>query len=518
MNKLLLEIFSEEIPAKMQLNSLRELQALLSEAIPNSNITSLISPRHMCFSIDGFEMKDTIAIKGPKTSANEDQLNGFMSKYNIKGLDKLTVENNTYYFKRHLSHEESLSELSSSISSALNKMVWPKSMIWNNHNLRWIRPIHSIACLLNDKSLPITFGHIQSSYKTYGHRSQQSREIHLTSSDINSYIKALNEGGVIVSQEERKSIILEEISKIIQPLNLTLITDNNLLEEVVGLVENPTVFLGTIDQQFMTLPKELLVTSLKNNQKYLLLNDSEGNLAPYFIIVSDVKPSDGGKSIIAGNERVVRARLSDAQHFIKSDLQVPFESLLQKLHKIQFHKDVGTLHSKVMRIKNIAQSISSEIGIDETNVTRAATLCKNDLVTSAVGEFPELQGIMGYYYCKAQGENEAVVKAIRDHYKPYGPSDSIPETIEGSILAIADKLDTLNSLFAVGIKPTSTKDPYALRRAAIGIIRIISNCELLLNKIKLGASTEVTNFIIDRAKNLYKGNELQRITEAITRV
>jgi glycyl-tRNA synthetase beta chain len=516
MNKLILEIFSEEIPAKLQKYAIKKLDELLIEVIPNSNITPLISPRHIIFSIDNFQLENTKNIKGPKTSATKDQLKGFLSKYKIESLEELTVENNIYYFKKHLTDEETLCELSNNISIALNKMVWPKSMLWNSYNLKWIRPIHSIACLLNDKILPVTFGHIKSSNKTYGHRSQGSREIELQSSDLNNYLEQLKQGGVIASQEERKSTILNQISNIIEPLKLTLISDSELLDEVVGLVENPNVFLGKIDQQFMSLPGELLVTSLKNNQKYLLLNDLQGQLAPYFIIVSDIKPSDGGNSIIAGNERVVRARLSDAQHFIKSDLQIPFGSLMSKLHKIQFHKDIGSLYAKVERITKIAEKITSDIAIDPTDTVRAAELCKNDLVTNAVGEFPELQGIIGYYYCKAHGENENVAKAIRDHYKPYGPNDSIPETIEGSIVAIADKLDTLNSLFAVGIKPTSTKDPYALRRAALGIIRIISHNDLLLNKIKLDVSSDVMEFIIDRAKNFCKGKELDRIMTVLS--
>lgn len=517
MSKLLLEIFSEEIPAKMQIIAIEKLIKLLLEAIPHSNITHFISPRHICLSIDNFQLVNKISIKGPKTSFDSNQIDGFLKKWNITTIDELTIREGIYFLEKELSLEESLDIISSNISNVLSKMVWPKSMTWNNYTLSWIRPIHSMACLVDNAVLPIKFGHITASHKTYGHRSQNSKEIILNSADLDDYKKSLRDVGVIVSHHERKEIILDQISQIITPLDLNLIKDEELLDEVVGLVENPKVFLGKIDHTFMSLPKELLTISLKHHQKYLLLNDAAGNLAPYFIIVSDIEPDDGGKAIISGNEKVLGARLSDAQYFIKTDLQIPFESLIDKLHKIQFHKDVGSLYEKVMRIKEIATSISNQLGIDPAHIIRGAMLCKNDLVTEAVGEFPELQGIMGYYYSKANDENEVVSKAIRDHYKPSGPNDSIPETIEGCIVAIADKLDTINILFAVGIKPTSTKDPYALRRAALGIIRMISNHKLLIEKLKLNASNEVIEFICERAKNLYKGPELEKVLAVLKR-
>lgn len=517
MSKLLLEIFSEEIPAKIQLIAIDKLTKLLLESIPYSNITHFISPRHICLSIDNFQLVTKVSIKGPNTSSDINQIDGFLKKHNIATVDELIIRNSIYFLEKKLSLEESLDSISKNISNILSKMVWPKSMTWNNHTLKWIRPIHSIACLIDNEVLPIKLGHITASNKTYGHRSQNSKEIILDSSDINDYRESLRKNGVIVSHNERKEIILNQILEIITPLNLTLISDTELLDEVVGLVENPKVFLGKIDHKFMSLPKELLIISLKYNQKYLLLNNAAGDLAPYFIIVSDILPDDEGKAIILGNEKVLNARLSDAQHFIKSDLQVSFESLIDKLHKIQFHKDVGSLYEKVMRIINIANNICNELGIDSTYIRRAAMLCKNDLVTGVVKEFPELQGIVGYYYSQAHGENEIVAKSIYDHYKPSGPNDSIPQTFEGCIVAIADKLDTINSLFAVGIKPTSTKDPYALRRAALGIIRIISSHELLINKFKLNASDEVIEFICERAKNLYKKPELDKILEVLKR-
>jgi glycyl-tRNA synthetase beta chain len=517
MSNILIDIFSEEIPAKMQQDGLAKLTVLFAEAIPHSNITSFISPRHICLSIKDFNSIQTLNIKGPKVDANPEQLQGFMKKYNIAKSEDLTIKDGVYFLERVLSADESQDAIAKNILKTLGAMVWPKSMSWGDYKLHWIRPIHSIACFLDDLPLHIQFGHIKSDTKTYGHRSQNSREIELNSANLNQYLELLNGGGVIIPQQKRKQMILEQITSIITPLKLNLIPDIGLLDEVVGLIEKPKVFIGKIDYKFMSLPHEILISSLKTNQKYLLLNDQLGNLAPYFIIVSDIDPDDEGQAIIKGNELVLNARLNDAQHVIKSDLQVPFESLIDKLHKIQFHKDIGTLYEKVMRIQEIASDICDQLGINATYVRRAAVLCKNDLVTQAVGEFPELQGIVGYYYSKAHGEIEIVSQAIKDHYKPSGPKDSIPSTLEGCIIAIADKLDTLNSLFAVNIKPTSTKDPYALRRAALGIIRIILHHQILIDSIKLNAIPEVVEFIAERAKHLYKSQELDQILVVLKR-
>lgn len=517
MSQLLIDIFSEEIPAKMELNGLEKLTSLFAEGISHSNIISFISPQHICLSIDGIKPIQTLNIKGPKVNANIEQLQGFMRKYNITTSDDLIIENGTYFIDQVLSQEESRDVMAKTITKILSRMVWPKSMSWGDYNLEWIRPIHSITCFLDDIPLQIKFGHITSDTKTYGHRSQNSKEIQLNSANLDIYLELLYNGGVIISHKERKQMILDQITLIITGLNLNLIQDNELLDEVVGLIEKPKVFIGKIDSEFMSLPNEILITSLKNNQKYLLLSDQSGNLAPYFIIVSDIDPDDKGQAIISGNELVLKARLNDAQHMIKSDLQIPFASLTDKLDKIQFHKDIGSLYDKVIRIKDIANNICNQLGIDPTNITRAAILCKNDLVTGAVGEFPELQGIVGYYYARAFGEDLVVAEAVRDHYKPSGPNDSIPKTIEGCIIAIADKLDTLNSLFAINIKPTSTKDPYALRRAALGIIRIILHHQVLVDRIKLNSSSEVIEFISERAKHLYKDQELKTIVKVLKR-
>lgn len=507
----LLEIFSEEIPAKMQLSSVYKLQTMIQDHFVASKVSASISPRHMCVHAADLRLQTEIVVKGPKVDAEKTRVEGFMRKHNLSNASALTIQNGVYFLKKDLSFNEAITEMSKTITALLAKMVWPKSMQWSDHELRWIRPIHSILCMLDDTILPVEFGHLRSSNVTYGHRSIASQPIIIPSADLGQYYSLLKAANVIVSQEERKTIILQQINHISNRLDLTLIRDEELLDEIVGLVENPKLFLGRIDDGFMSLPTEVLMISLKQHQKYLLVNDAEGKLAPYFMIVSDIKPDDGGKAIIAGNEKVLKARLSDAQHFLKTDLQKKFEDLAAKLHKIQFHQKVGSVFDKVMRVKDIAKLICKQLNISSFTCERAALLCKNDLVTQMVGEFPELQGIMGYYYAKASGENEEVAAAIRDHYKPCGPSDKLPQTLEGCIVSIADKLDTLQSLFSIGIKPTSTKDPYAMRRAAIGIIRMITAHSLMLEKMKLPVLSSVKDFILERAKHLGATQNLDQV-------
>jgi glycyl-tRNA synthetase beta chain len=520
MSKFLLEVFCEEIPAKMQLDCSQIFKNILCEALNiKSEVVHCCSPRHFAFTIDDFNLKTKIEIKGPKTNAPENAIQGFMNKYGIHNKNDFLEKDGVFFLERSLSYEEAITELSHSISSAMHKMVWPKSMSWGNNSIRWIRPIHAITCMLDDKIIPVELGHIKSNNITYGHRSQGSNAIEIKSADASQYIQLLKQNGVIVSQDERKESILDQISLITKPLGLNLIYDDELLNEVVGLVENPFVLLGKIDQQFMSLPKEVLITSLKSHQKYLLLN--KGNeLAPFFIIVSDIKPDDAGATIVEGNEKVLRARLSDAQHFIKTDLKTSLESFSEKLHKIQFHKDIGSVYEKVLRIKSIAGEICKQLNIPSDNSERAAQLCKNDLVSQMVGEFPELQGIIGYYYAIAQGETNEVALAIRDHYKPSGPNDSLPETLIGCIVAIADKLDTLQSLFSIGIKPTSTKDPYALRRAAIGILRMISSRKELMQNLnikKLDINNDVVEFMQERGRQMFKDSQFDEVCNALER-
>ncbi len=508
MSKILLEIFSEEIPAVMQLEGLEKFISTICTTLDiTTQIDGLVSPRHLCIIINDYKLNDKISIKGPKIMAPQEAIKGFMNKYNINNINELKEANGVLILERLLSQKECIDELSKNISTAIGKMIWPKSMLWNQHNIKWIRPIHAITCILDEKVLDIKLGHIKSGNVTYGHRSQGSPKIQIKSSDPIEYRDLLKQNGVIISHKERKQSILDQIDLIIKPMSLMLLDDKSLLDEIVGLVENPLVFLGRINSSFMSLPTEVLVTSLKNHQKYLLLQDKNMNLAPYFIIVSDISPDDGGVTIINGNEKVLMARLSDAQHFIKTDSKTQFMNFSEKLHKIQFHKDIGSVYEKVIRIKDLANKICNQIKIDSKAAEQASRICKNDLVTQMVGEFPELQGVIGYYYAIQSGYNEDIAIAIRDHYKPCGPNDSLPETLVGCIVAISDKLDTLQSLFNIGIKPTSTKDPYALRRAAIGIVRMISTHNELMNNLNisaLGTTKDVMEFILDRAKQLLK--------------
>ncbi len=521
---LLLEVFSEEVPALMQQNSTIQLKKLMCEElnISSASITTFVSPRHLVAHISNFDLASALIceIRGPRINAPKQAIDGFMRKYSISNMQQLEQINGFFVLKHNPSHDEIVQKLADKLSTILQKIVWPKSMMWGNYNIRWIRPIHAILCLLNNLVIPIRFGHLIADRITYGHRSQHSPQVTIADANVERYVDALKSVGVILSAEARQEAILREISNLTSQLGLRLVDDVSLLQEVVGLVEKPHVLLGKIDEKFMRLPKEVLVTTLKYHQKYLLLQDEYGELAPYFVIVSDIVPHDDGSTIISGNEKVLCARLSDADHYIKTDLQIPLLDRTVALKKVLFHKDIGTMYEKVYRIATIAKLIAMQLSdggkiLPLDDIERASLLCKNDLVTQMVGEFPELQGIVGYYYALAQGENYGIAQAIKEHYKPCGLNDSIPSTLFSAIIAIADKLDTLNSMFEIGIQPTATKDPYALRRAALGVIRIALKYDEIMHNVslkKIGIRDDLIAFMTERNKNM---DDLTRIDDVL---
>lgn len=378
-------------------------------------------------------------------------------------------------------------------------------MRWGSGDTVWVRPLHSILCIFDGKIVPVEFAGVKAGSVTYSHRFLSPKAI--TISKAGDYESALRSAKVIANRDERKAEIKKQMEKAAKGFSVK--DDEYLLEEVTGLVEWPVVLMGNIDKQFMDLPPEVLSTVMKKHQKYFSLADKSGKLAPHFLTVANMEAKDGGKAIVAGNERVLRARFSDARFFWDQDRKKKLDEWAAGLKDVTFHAKLGTVADKVARIEALALQLADYAKADKKLVQQAACLCKADLVTGMVGEFAELQGVMGRYYALAQGEKPEVADAVRDHYKPQGPTDSVPSSPVSICVALADKLDTLVSMFAIGEKPTGSKDPFALRRAALGIIRIILENNLRLPLMPLLDEAPMRDIA------LYKAHDkLARQTEA----
>jgi len=483
MPQLLLELFSEEIPSGLQIRAAEQLKEAIAarfsvDGLPFKKIAAYATPRRIAVVVDGMEsaVNDSEEERrGPRIDAPEKALEGFCKStgLNISDLEKRKTEKGEFYFA--IIKKEG-GEVSDVIQSALHDILcnftWPKSMKWGENNIRWIRPLHNILCIFNEKEIPVKFGHLQANNKSFGHRFLSPKEFEVK--DFADYEKKLEKNFVILDTQKRKEVIKEDADKLAKSCGLTIKNDESLLDEVAGLVEWPVVLLGRIEDKFMSVPQEVLITAMRSHQKYFSLLNTHGNLAPYFITVSNIKSEDSGARITNGNERVLRARLEDAKFFWDTDRRNSLESRIPDLEKIVFHAKLGTVAQKVERMSELAKILS--VWIPHANlisVERAARLSKTDLVTEMVGEFPELQGLMGCYYAIESGEKKEVSDAIKEHYSPLGPNDECPTEPVSVAVALADKIDTLIGLFAVNEKPTGSKDPYALRRAALGVIRII---------------------------------------------
>lgn len=512
MNQLLLEFFGEEMPANMIAKFAQSLfntilkEELSIQGIPSSeNFQIYYTPRRIVASLNNLQLPSSSLseeIRGPRLEAPEPALLGFLRKYNLENKSQLTIRDGFYFYTK-ITQANSLAEaVRTAIENALNKASWPKSMRWGNHNTRWVRPLHSIVCMLNNEVVPINFGHLVANNTTLGHRFLSNDNIVIPSADYQQYQQLLRNHKVVVDATERKQIILQQISAIAQQKSLELLPDEELLDEVANLVEYPVVYCGEIAPQFMKLPAEVLIITLKKNQRYFMLQNSQGELAPYFIIVANIIGEDGGKTIIEGNQKVLRARLSDAMFFFENDCKTPLVSRFEQLDNIVYHTDIGSVAAKVKSVEQMAQKLCKYLNVEATHVLRAIRLMKTDLVTEMVGEFPELQGVMGYYYARNDQEHELVAIAIKEHYKPLGPKDTLPSNEVAALIALADKLDTISQLFAINIRPTGSKDPFALRRAANGILRIIKEYKWPINLEqdlpKLGISPSVIQFILER--------------------
>ena len=530
MPDLLLELFSEEIPARMQRQAGQDLKRLVTNALVERNLTyegaqAFVTPRRLALHVVGLPSAQPTSReerKGPRVGAPEAAIQGFLKSVGLARVEDATIEKDPkkgeFYVavieKPGRSTSEALAEI---VPAIVRAFPWPKSMHWGDyrpaerlvglagmeagmdpgtisalhtgrHTLRWVRPLRGILCTLatpNDATeiVPFAVDGVASGDVTWGHRFMAPEPIAVRRFD--DYVEALRKARVVLDADRRKAIILEDAKTLAFAQGLTLIEDEGLLEEVAGLVEWPVVLMGEFEQDYLDIPPEVVRATIRANQKCFVLRGPDGGLANRFILVSNLIARDGGAAIAAGNARVVRARLSDARHFWLTDLKdlpdtkdkaaKPLDQRLAKLEAlgIVFHERLGTQAERIERIEELAREIAPEVGADVELAARAARLAKADLVTEMVGEFPELQGLMGRYYATRQDEEASVADAIEEHYKPQGPNDRIPTSPVSIAVALADKLDTLGGFWAIDEKPTGSKDPFALRRAALGVIRIV---------------------------------------------
>ncbi|MBF0304072.1 MAG: glycine--tRNA ligase subunit beta [Alphaproteobacteria bacterium] len=484
MAELLLELFSEEIPARMQARAADDLKRLIGDGLTAAGLSfaraeSFVTPRRLTLVMEGLPTAQPDVSeekRGPRVGAPEQAVAGFLKSAGLASLDQCEQRDSgkgAFWFAVIRREGRPTAQvLDEVIGRALAEFPWPKSMRWATHKVRWVRPLHRILCLFDGAVVPIAFGPVTASDQSEGHRFMAPGAFAATG--FADYAAKLDAAKVVLDPAARMAMIRDGVASLAAAEGLTVKPDEGLLAEVTGLVEYPVPLLGRIDDAFMDVPPEVLTTAMRAHQKYFSLLDSNGKLASRFGVVANRFAPDGGKAIIAGNERVLRARLSDAKFFWDGDRKHSLESRLPRLAESIFHAKLGTLADKVERMRVLARHMTFYIpGASAQVAERAARLAKCDLFAEMVGEFPELQGIMGRYYALADGEDPAVADAIAEHYSPAGPNDRCPTAPVSVAVALADKIDTLVGFFGIDEKPTGSKDPYALRRAALGVIRLI---------------------------------------------
>ena len=490
MPQLLIEIFSEEIPARMQQGGARDLERITSDAFKKAGLTwdSLTTyggPRRLTLVVEGLPVATpdlNEELKGPKTSAPAQAMEGFLRKTGLT-QDQLVERDGIYYAQVSQKGRATTEVVAETLETVFHTMSWPKSQRWGSNSFRWVRPIHRIIALFDGAVIPYaldlgsTVGgeskKVVASNVTEGHRfmgSGQPFEV----TDFADYRTKLERNFVVLSFDDRKAKVIEGAKAVCAAKGLELVDDIGLLDEVAGLAEWPTPILGDMASEFLALPPEVVRLSMKVHQKYFAVRvpNAEG-LAPHYVVVANIEAADGGKALAAGNSKVLSARLNDGRFFWEEDQKVGFDKWNEKLSGVTFHAKLGTMAERVERIAKLAAEIAPLVGADAAEAEKAARLAKADLASGMVSEFPELQGIMGGYYARLAGMPDATADAIRDHYKPQGPADSVPSAPLTVAIALADKLDTLVGFFAIDEKPTGSKDPYALRRAALGVIRLM---------------------------------------------
>jgi glycyl-tRNA synthetase beta chain len=486
MPQLLLELFSEEIPARMQAGAARDLERMAREHLAAAGflpeaLKTFAGPRRLTLVVEGLPIAQADRkeeLKGPRVGAPPQALEGFLRKAGLT-QDQLVERDGVWMAFIEKTGRPTAQIVAEMVEAIVRAFPWPKSMTWGSGKLRWVRPLKRILCVLDREVVPFAIEGIESGDVTEGHRFMRVGRgwggQPFKARDFDEYQKGLIDHFVVLDVEERKARILEGCKTLCFARNLELVEDQGLLEEVAGLAEWPTPVLGDMDPAFLDLPGEVIRTSMRTHQKYFAVRKPGGeSLAPHFITIANVQAADGGKVIAEGNAKVLSARLSDARFFWDEDNKAGnFESWLEKLNGVTFHAKLGTMAERVERIAALAREIAPLVGADPDKAERAARLAKADLASLMVGEFPELQGLMGGYYARAAGLDPEIADAIRDHYKPQGPADAVPTAPLSVAVALADKLDTLIGFFAIDEKPTGSKDPYALRRAALGVIRTI---------------------------------------------
>lgn len=502
MNKtnFLLELFSEEIPAMMQKDAENGYKQIFEKyfarhEIGFDKVEVNVGPRRVSIKALGLPKElpaKELELKGPKLGAPDKAIEGFC-KSNGASKDDLEVrvlesdpKQSEYYFLIKSTPARNIAKLlGDSLHEAISDYAWPKSMYWGDYKIKWVRPLKNILCIIDDGSsqssaevVDLEYGHLKANNLTFGHRFASSGSLEINS--INEYEQILDKNFVILSRQKRLDMITEGLREAAKAKNLSIKNDPILLEEVAGLADYPKVLLGSIEEKFMQVPSQVLIASMRSHQKYFSCFNGqgessgadgsfiqEGEFAPYFLFVSNVV-SDDYTAVVEGNEKVLSARLSDALYFYNQDLKTSLKDKAAKLNKIVFHEKLGTLGDKVSRLCKLSLNIDK----DNTDAAMAASLSKSDIVSEVVGEFPSLQGIMGYIYAKAEGQNQAVAELLRDQYKPAGAADSVPGS-SSYLLSLCEKMDSLCGLMLAGIRPTGSKDPYSLRRMALGILRVI---------------------------------------------
>ena len=565
MARLLLELFCEEIPARMQARAEADLGNALTKALSDAglgygDVETLSGPRRLAVIIDDLAAKsDDVKEerKGPKVGAPEKAVEGFMRGAGLTSIDQAEVRSDPkkgdFYVAIIETPGRSAEQIiAEAVPDIVRNFHWPKSMRWGNGDLRWVRPLQRITCLLDDAVVPFDIDGVVSGNEVEGHR-VHGRGPYTVSGADDYKSKLGTDGHVMLVREERRDHILTNARKVCADAGLELVEDIGLLEEVTGLAEWPVVLLGEMDPAFLDLPDEVIQLSMRVHQKYFAVRDPKtGSLAPNFVVVANIAAKDGGVKIAQGNSRVLSARLNDARFFWDNDLETPLEVMGEKLKTIDFKKELGTIADKVGRVAALARELAPKVGADPDLAERAARLCKSDLVSEMVYEFPELQGVMGRYYALEWGrklnaafpetaktssgtqknadeaagsrisdadasasgkagslealsdaEITKVADAIRDHYKPQGPSDAVPTDPVSIAVALADKLDTLVGFWAIDEKPTGSKDPFALRRAALGVVRIVLENQL---RVKMQSAMKLANFRV--ADSFADTNEL----------
>jgi glycyl-tRNA synthetase beta chain len=513
MPQLLLELLSEEIPARRQAQAARDLERLAREALSKEGflpeaLKTFGGPRRLTLVAEGLPAAQADRHeerKGPRIGAPEQALEGFLRSAGIT-RDQLIERDGVYFAHLHRPGRPTPQIVAEIVEAVVRGFPWPKSMVSGTSRLRWVRPLKRILCVFDGEVVPFEIDGIASGELTEGHRFMGSKEPFRARS-FDEYQDGLARNFVVLDPEERKERIMDAARTLCFARNFELVEDEGLLDEVAGLAEWPTPVMGDMDPEFLDLPPEVIRTSMRVHQRYFAVRDPRsGFLAPHFVTVANIEAKDGGATIATGNAKVLTARLSDARYFWNEDLKVRLEDRLEKLKGVTFHAKLGTMYERVERIAALAGELAPFVREDEgtkTKARQAARLAKADLVSGMVGEFPELQGIMGAYYADKEGQDPEIVDAIRQHYRPQGPNDDVPVQAVAASVALADKLDTLVSFFAIDEKPTGSKDPYALRRAALGVIRILLQTRTRA-PLKRFASADLLAFFADRLKVLLR--------------